>query len=98
MSSLWQRILHKLGMDYEDLPQHQQSEAYSYNAPLPTCSIPGGCPEEMYCKGKYVYPYCKHHYEMRQSGVNVTAVCDHPACMTDILDSSKTRCIKHSQS
>lgn len=93
--SIWQRIVHKLGWDYNDLPQHDRREVYSYNAPLPTCDIPGGCCEEMYSKGKHVYPYCEHHYKMIESGINVTGVCRHPNCSNDIINSTRLWCLKH---
>lgn len=94
----WRRLMRRLGLDYEDLPQYQRPEAYSYNAPLPACSIPGGCPEEMFTKGKYVYPYCERHFNMLQDGINVIAICDHPTCTADIIDSLKKQCRKHQAS
>lgn len=94
---LWQRISHRLGWDYEDISDTERPEAYSYNAPLPTCELRGGCTEEMYTEGKYVYPFCERHYKMLRDGINLFGICEHPGCQTEIIGNySRRMCDKHS--
>jgi len=90
----WRQLVHWMKWDYEDLPQSERTEAYSYNAPLPTCSM-SGCPEEMYSSGQHVYQYCKRHCKLFESGINVMSVCSHPGCINDIFDVPQQYCTEH---
>jgi len=94
--SKWAQFVHRMKWKYEDLPQSDRIEAYSYNAPLPTCIITG-CPEEMHSSESHVFTYCMRHFNMFESGINVLAVCSHPGCIADIIDVPQKYCNRHSR-
>lgn len=92
LRTLYRKVKCALGLDYNELPTEEVSEAYMYSAPLPTCDI-SGCIEEMHSTGNIVYNYCKKHLDQHEMG-NVMNVCQHPSCVSDI-DRWELYCMRH---
>ena len=92
---LWiSKMIKKLGLDYDEVHAENRNEMYLESAPLPACDVTG-CYGEKYCVKSMVYAYCKKHFNMYNSGIDVCGVCLHPSCDVDIISSPKEFCIKH---
>jgi hypothetical protein len=93
LKALYQRIIHGLGLDYDEVLTVEVEETYMSSAPLPLCNV-SGCVEETHTRGTLVYAYCKGHFDKYLAGIDVCRVCQHHTCNIDIISSNKLYCEK----
>ena len=71
-------------LDYAEVFTEEIPHDYTPGAPIPECSIMG-CYEERHYTSRYIYNFCKHHFDTFLKGINVIRCCDHPTCNVDII-------------